>query len=48
LHSINEEQYQEYLKNIQKFLSSEQYYKFSQEYFAKEILNILNQEFFRI
>lgn len=45
LNSINEEEYEKYIQNIKAFFVSDQYQKFSQESFAKEILEILEKEF---
>lgn len=45
LQGLDEAAYEGYLNNIRSFLSSPSYYKFSQENFAEEILNMLNREF---
>jgi hypothetical protein len=42
---IDENKFNEYLNNIRKFLDSDNYEKFTQEYNAKQILNILEKEF---
>ena len=43
--SIDEEKYQEYLKNINNYLHSDKYYKFTQDYYAKLVLDLLDKEF---
>ncbi len=42
---IDENQYNNYLSNIKKYLNSENYKKFTQEYYAKQCLDIITQEF---
>jgi hypothetical protein len=44
LRSINEEQYNGYIRSIREFFHSQKFYFFSQEYFAKEVLEILNND----
>jgi len=43
--TMGEQKYNTYLKAMEDFIKSEKYKKFSQEQFAKEILEILNKEF---
>jgi len=43
--NMKETEYNQYIKNIKGYLQSDLFKKFTQENFAKEILNILNQEF---
>lgn len=45
LREMNEEVYGDYIENIRTFLLSDQYKKFSQEWYAKEILVILEKAF---
>lgn len=45
LESIGEKEYDGYASAIRKFLSSEGYSRFTQEYFSEEILSILRKEF---
>jgi len=45
LSNIKEDKYNQYVENIKEYLQSDLFKKFIQENFAKEILNILNQEF---
>ena len=45
LKSIDQRTYQKYLQNIQSFLSSQAFAKFSQENFANNVLQILEEEF---
>lgn len=47
INSINEAKYGEYLEAMKNFISSDDYKKFSQEHFAKKILNILETEFIK-
>jgi alpha(1,3/1,4) fucosyltransferase len=41
MENINEEQYNDYLKNIKLFLKSDKFYKFTDDYFAKNILETI-------
>ena len=43
--NMKETEYNEYIKNIEKYFQSDLFKKFTQENFTKEILDILNQEF---
>lgn len=43
--SMDEERYNSYLQAMNNFISSESYARFSQEYFTREILGILEKEF---
>lgn len=40
---INEEEYNSYIKSIKEFLNSEKYYQFTDEFFAKNIVNMLTK-----
>lgn len=43
--NMDEEKYSKYLEAMSQFIQSEACHKFSQEYYAEEILKILNREF---
>lgn len=48
LRTLSEKEYNKYLNNIKNFLSSRDYFKFSQEYFTEQVLDILSEEFSKI
>lgn len=45
LKTIDEKTYNQFIKNINKFIKSDAYYNFTQERFAKDIISILNSQF---
>lgn len=45
LREMDESTYKKFIKNINLFIKSEKYYKFSQEKFANDIISIIDREF---
>ena len=45
LQNVDEKEYDKYIRNIRNFIASEKYNPFTQEKFAKDIINILQSYF---